>query len=198
MIFVTMVYVICFLSFSSHSWNFHSYGDVSITGEGLQILTYARHSCPLNSEGSLACHTYCDTAHPFIMVISWTRDTQTCNRAFSGGAVTICFYDLGLSRMGFEHPNFRMRSERSNRLRDRRGPWRLIPLVKNMRKSTIRECISCFSIFVTYDHWFEIYSAFKQLILSKWFSLRNWIEKLYCNVCRISVIIHIDFIELWI
>ena len=23
---------------------FHSYGDVTITGEGLQILTYARHS----------------------------------------------------------------------------------------------------------------------------------------------------------
>ena len=31
---------------------FHSYGDVSIAGEGLQILTYARHSWPLSSEGS--------------------------------------------------------------------------------------------------------------------------------------------------
>ena len=38
---------------------FHSYGDVTITGEGLQ-----------SSEGSLACHTNCDTGHPFIMVIS--------------------------------------------------------------------------------------------------------------------------------
>ena len=28
------------------------------------------HSWPLSSEGSLACHTYCDTGHPFIMVIS--------------------------------------------------------------------------------------------------------------------------------
>ena len=55
---------------SSHSRIFHSYGDVTITGEGLQILTYARHSWPLSSEGSLACHTYCDTDHPFIMVIS--------------------------------------------------------------------------------------------------------------------------------
>ena len=26
--------------------------------------------CPLSSEGSLACHTFCDTGHPFIMVIS--------------------------------------------------------------------------------------------------------------------------------
>ena len=50
--------------------SFHSYGDVNITSEGLQILTYARHSWPLCSEGSLACHTYCDTGHPFIMVIS--------------------------------------------------------------------------------------------------------------------------------
>ena len=29
---------------SSHSRIFHSYGDVTITGEGLQIFTYARHS----------------------------------------------------------------------------------------------------------------------------------------------------------
>ena len=48
--------------------DFHSFGDV--TGEGLQILTYDRHSWPLSSEGSLTCHTYCDTGLPFIMVIS--------------------------------------------------------------------------------------------------------------------------------
>ena len=30
---------------------------------------YTRHTWPLNSEGSLACHTFCDTEHPFIMVI---------------------------------------------------------------------------------------------------------------------------------
>ena len=46
--------------------NFHSYGDVIISGEGLQILT----SRPLSSECSLACQTYYDTGHPFIMVIS--------------------------------------------------------------------------------------------------------------------------------
>ena len=28
------------------------------TGEGLHILTYARHIWPLSSEGSLACHAY--------------------------------------------------------------------------------------------------------------------------------------------
>ena len=31
---------------------------------------FPRHLWPLSSEGSLACHIYCDTGHPFIMVIS--------------------------------------------------------------------------------------------------------------------------------
>ena len=144
----------------SHSRIFHSYGKVTITGEGLQILTYARLSCqlsclfvwdlssrsrichsygdvtiageglqiltnvwPLSSEGSLACHTYryCDTLHPFIMVISEDSDTHTYCQAFSSGAVTTCFYDLGLSRLGFEHPTFRLRGQRSSLLRHRRG-----------------------------------------------------------------------------
>ena len=48
---------------------YHAYGDVIIAIEGLLILTYARHSWPLSIEGSLACHTYCDTGHPFIMII---------------------------------------------------------------------------------------------------------------------------------
>ena len=50
--------------------NFHSFGDVIVAGEGLQILTYARHLWPFIIEGSLACHTYCDMEHPFLMVIS--------------------------------------------------------------------------------------------------------------------------------
>ena len=58
------------LGFLSHSRIFHSCGDVTIVGEGLQSLTCARHSWPLSSEGSLACHTYCDTGHLFVMVIS--------------------------------------------------------------------------------------------------------------------------------
>ena len=33
------------------------FGDVTIAGEELQILTYARHLWALSSEGSLACHT---------------------------------------------------------------------------------------------------------------------------------------------
>ena len=37
----------------SHMRIFHSYGDVIITGEGLQILTSTRQSWPLSSDGFL-------------------------------------------------------------------------------------------------------------------------------------------------
>ena len=75
-IFLTsIIYVVSFikwlivcLGFSSHLRILHSCGDVTIAGERLQILTYAQHSWPLSSEGSLACLTYCDTGHLFIMV----------------------------------------------------------------------------------------------------------------------------------
>ena len=50
--------------------NFHSFEDVTSSGEGLHILTYTWHLRPWSSEGSLACHTYCDMGLPFIMVIS--------------------------------------------------------------------------------------------------------------------------------
>ena len=59
-----------FWSAPSYSRIFHSYVDATIAGEGLQILTYARHQWQLSCEGSLPCHTYCDTGHPFKMVIS--------------------------------------------------------------------------------------------------------------------------------
>ena len=96
-------------SFSSHSKNFHSFGDVTIAGEGLQILTYAQSFCPLSSGSSLACHTYCDMGHPSS---PRTCDTLTLCRAFGSWAVTACFYDLGLSRLGFEHPTFRLPGQR--------------------------------------------------------------------------------------
>ena len=41
---------------SSHSRLFHSYGDVTIIGEGLQILTYARHSWPVSSKFFIVPH----------------------------------------------------------------------------------------------------------------------------------------------
>ena len=56
------IYLFVF-SFSSNSRIFNSHGEVTIADEGLQILTYARHSWPLSSESSLACHTYCHMGH---------------------------------------------------------------------------------------------------------------------------------------
>ena len=54
-VWMILCYKFCLLvwDLSSHSRIFHSYGDVTVVGEGLQILTYARHSWPLSSEGSL-------------------------------------------------------------------------------------------------------------------------------------------------
>ena len=75
---------------------FHSYGAVTIAGEGLRILTYARHSWPLSMEGSITCHIHCDKGLQFILV------THTCCRSYGSGAVTTSFYDLGLSRPGIK------------------------------------------------------------------------------------------------
>jgi hypothetical protein len=49
--------------FTSRSRIFHLYGDVIITGTGLQN---ARRSGPLSREGSLPCHTCCDTGPRFL------------------------------------------------------------------------------------------------------------------------------------
>ena len=116
--------------FTSHLRIFHLYGDVNTSGEELHILTHARHSWPLSSEGSFACHTYCDTVYKVCRVVfrvlckhqssPRTRYIHTCCRAFGSGTVTTCYGDLGPSGLGFEHPTFRMRVERSYRL-DHRG-----------------------------------------------------------------------------
>ena len=87
---------------SSHLSILHSYEDVTIAGEELQILTFARHSWPWSSEGSLTSHNYCDRGLPFNWSSPRTCDTHTCCRAFGSWAVTICFYDLGLSRPGIK------------------------------------------------------------------------------------------------
>ena len=88
-------------SFSSELRIFHSFGDVTIAGERLQILTYARHSWPLSSEGSLTCHIYYDTGHPFMMVIS--EDPWHSH--------------LGLSQLRFEHQAFRLRANAKHNAR---------------------------------------------------------------------------------
>ena len=49
--------------------------------------------------------------------------THTYCRAFGSEAVTTCFYDLCLSRLGLELLTFRLRGEHSNRLRHCREKW---------------------------------------------------------------------------
>ena len=70
--------------------------------------THGHWAC---SEGSFACHTYCDMVHPFIMVISADPWHSHLLPSVKQWAVDYCFYDLhvGLSRLGFEHPTFRLR-----------------------------------------------------------------------------------------
>ena len=122
---------LCVWSSSSHSRILHSYGDVTITGEGLQILTNARHSKPLSSEGSLACHCYCDTGIRLKWSSPRTRDTHTYCRRLCSGAVTTCFYELRLSRLGFEHPTFRLLDQSSHVLHNRRCPKYVKSIHKN-------------------------------------------------------------------
>ena len=76
------------------------YGDVTIGDEELQILTYAWNLL-LSIEqwvfGFSVSHLLY-TGHPFIMVIS--ENPWQSHQAFSNGAVTTCFCDLGLSQLG--------------------------------------------------------------------------------------------------
>ena len=111
------VCVCLFGVFSSQSRIFHPFGDNTINGEGLQILTYARHSWPVSSEGSLVCQTYCDTGHPFIMLTSEDTWHSHLMPDVWQWMCHYCINNLGLSRLEFEHPTFRLRGEQSNTLR---------------------------------------------------------------------------------
>jgi hypothetical protein len=60
------IWFICFFVFS-RTRNFSAVWRLSpLPVTGLQILPYARCSVPLSREGSLSCHTYCDTGPRFI------------------------------------------------------------------------------------------------------------------------------------
>ena len=104
--------------FSSQSRIFLSYGDVTIAGEGLHILTSVRHSWLFSSDGSLACYTYLDTGHPFI------SEDPLHSHLLPSVWLWSChfkFYALRLSRLGFEHLTLRLRDEHFNPSRYQRG-----------------------------------------------------------------------------
>ena len=50
---------------------------VTLTGEGLQILTSTQHTWSFRSNGSLVFNTYCDKFHPLIMVFFRGSGTLT-------------------------------------------------------------------------------------------------------------------------
>ena len=94
------------------------YVNVTITYEGRQIFTYAQHLWPSSSGGSLTCHTCCDMAGSSIYN-GHLRGPLTLTLLAERLAVELSLPVL--SRIGFEHSNFRVQGKRSNRLRVRRG-----------------------------------------------------------------------------
>ena len=90
---------------SSHSRTFHSYGDITITSAA-KFNLYARQSWSLRSESSLACHTYCDAGHPFMMVISedpW--HSRLLPSVWSGAVTTGLCLRHGSVAAGIRTPN---------------------------------------------------------------------------------------------
>ena len=70
---------------------------LTIASEGLQkFYLYTWFPWPLSSERSLTCQISCDGTHTFtgILLFLSTRNTHTCCRALSKGAVTTCFNDF--------------------------------------------------------------------------------------------------------
>ena len=89
---------------------FYSFGDVTITGEGLQILTNARHLWPLSSEGSLACQTYCGAS----IYNGHLRGPITLTSLAERLAVELSLpvlNDLGMLWLVFNHSTSRLRCE---------------------------------------------------------------------------------------
>ena len=87
-----------------------------------QICTHIRHLWSFSIEGSFTVYpTYVTRNIRLQWSSPMTRYTQTYCRSLSNGAVTACMLKrLGMSRPNFENPTFRMRCERSNRMRHRR------------------------------------------------------------------------------
>ena len=115
--------------FSFHSRIVHPYGDVIITGKLLPNFIY------------------CDTEHPFIMLISedvW--HSHLLPNVWKWSSPT-CFYDLGLSRLGFEHQTFRMGGgEHSNRLRHYSGQHTFIYMYFSRRRPQTNLIFFCLGL----------------------------------------------------
>ena len=95
--------------FSSHSRIFHWYRDATITGEGLQILTYTWHSWQLSNEGYVPHLLW----HGTSFYNGHLRGPVTLTPVAELLAVELSLPVLTKSRLVFERPTFGMRDERS-------------------------------------------------------------------------------------
>ena len=91
------------------------------TGEKLQILTYTRHLWALSIEDSLACHTYCDTGHLFIMVISEDPWHSHLMPSVWQWSCHYLFLRLRSVAAGIRTPNLPLARQTATRLCQRRG-----------------------------------------------------------------------------
>ena len=67
--------IVFFGGFSSHSGICQPFGDVTITGEGLHMLTYTRHTWPLSSGGSFTQVNCAVASSDKVIVDSRTSDS---------------------------------------------------------------------------------------------------------------------------
>ena len=88
---------------SSHLGIVHSFGDVTITSEGLFIMIYSRHSIMAIEQWGFFNVPHLLWHGPILYNghLQWSVTLTPC-RTFGSGALTTCFNNLGLSRPGIE------------------------------------------------------------------------------------------------
>ena len=117
--FLGCLFVSCLFGIFRPTWDFLTHMETS----PLLVRADARHSSPLSSEGSLACKTYCDTGHPFIMVISEDPRHSHLLPSVWYWSWHYLFLRLRSVAAGIRIPNLRPAcgGKHSNPLRHRRG-----------------------------------------------------------------------------
>ena len=104
-----------------HSIIFHSYGDVTITGEGVNFGPCPAAMTPGQWGFFSVTHLPWHGESVYNDHIRAPMTLAAIREGFGSGAFTTCFNDWGLSRLGFELPTYRLHGECSNPLRHRCG-----------------------------------------------------------------------------
>ena len=159
-------------SFSSHSRIFHLFGDVTIAGDGLQILTYVRHLWPLIKEGSLTCHTYCDIGH--LVIVSSPRTCDTPNTERLAVELSIPVLKCQILRTNFGDTCKIFKGPRT-------WPWSLTNFFENFNLANYFWTVSAkaliFHMNITHDNTFQLVPLFFTLWPWPW-SLTNFLKTL--------------------